>query len=733
MGDNIKLITKNRIDIVIGIEYVDFYENKYNTEFFIDLYIKHKYAFNGLEDKQYRGKKQHLERFNTIINGIKDEQTNTVPIPVHKYKDEYWVIDGFHRSSALSYYNLNKNLEIISYQTAPCYCWYPTNIYFFKHRGYELKYCNYTMYNFLKNYQKDFSCIILYPNDKSLHENFLNEINKDIIYHIDIPMDNFKNNFKNNFVQLLYYTEEWCKNGVYKYKASACFNNGNKLKVYFIEKKELNILVDLKKKIRNYYNIGKHSIHIPDTQKECDSLLDLLNHNTLSFIDKAPSLYINFPNFNKLFEKLKQFCKENNIDTKKICITSSSVLSVYGIRECEDIDLFTDKKYVDIFKKTPFDNHNKYTIDKHYSKHFEDIIYNPNNHFYFQGIKFCNLNIVNDFLKKKLISIEQKDKPVSIKIKENINKFADRNSFDCCNVIDNLINDTNIDIGIVIVWDNNYNNKIVEEITKNNIELIYSKKLETTLLFTENLLREIHMKKPWWKINLKDQSKKRYNGNLTFHVFIGEEIYKIFRNIKNTIRNKNQLDKHIFHFSDPDCLPHIGMKCHCESDRKDFLSEAYKHINLLMNKNTLYFLKKSKYNRDLKIHTYFDEYCEFLSKNNLNSDNFIIDNGGVLALYGLRDAHDLDFLTTEEIRCKEKNVGCENKNHRLEYKKLGYSIKYIIENPENYFYHYNKKILDIKILKKFKFNRTIKVGEGQLKIRQKDINDYKMICDNFIA
>ena len=39
MGDNIKLIIKNRIDIVIGIEYVDFYENKYNTQFFIDLYI----------------------------------------------------------------------------------------------------------------------------------------------------------------------------------------------------------------------------------------------------------------------------------------------------------------------------------------------------------------------------------------------------------------------------------------------------------------------------------------------------------------------------------------------------------------------------------------------------------------------------------------------------------------------------------------------------------------------
>ena len=258
------------------------------------------------------------------------------------------------------------------------------------------------MYNFLKNYQKDFHCIILFPNDKRLYDDAWVKIKKQIIYDLWIPMDIFKNNFKNNFIQLLYYTEGWCKNGGYKGKAVPCFNNGNNLKVYFIEKQDLNVLVDLKKEIRKHYDKGNHSIHIPDTQGECDALLDLLNYNTLSFMDKSPSMYINFPNFNKLFEKLKQFCKENNIDTKKICITSSSVLSVYGIRDCGDMDLFIDKKHVDIFEKTPFDNHNKYTIDKHYSKHFEDIIYNPDNHFYFQGIKFCNLSIILHYKKYRV-------------------------------------------------------------------------------------------------------------------------------------------------------------------------------------------------------------------------------------------------------------------------------------------------------------------------------------------
>ena len=423
--NNINLITKNRIDIVIGIEYVDFYENKYKTQFFIDLYIEHKRAFNGLMEDRYKGKEQHIERFNDIINGIKDKQTNTVPVPVLKYKGEYWVINGFHRISTLSYYNLPKNLKIKNSGT-PNPAYYPTNIYFFKEKNYELKYCNYVMYSFLRNYHKDFSCIILFPHDRKLPKELSNEIEKHIIYDIDISMNNYKNNFTKNFIQLLYYSDDWCKAGGYKGKAEACFKNGNTLKLYFIEKQKLNMLVNLKERIRKYYNIGKHSIHIPDTQEECNSLLDLLNYNTWSFIDTAPSLYIKFPHFNKLFQKLKQFCEQNNIDTKKICITSSSVLSVYGIRDCGDMDLFIDKKYVDTFKNTPYDNHNKYTIDKHYSKHFEDIIYNPDNHFYFQGIKFCNLSIILDYKKYRVKNELYGQKSIEKDIKD-INSILDLN------------------------------------------------------------------------------------------------------------------------------------------------------------------------------------------------------------------------------------------------------------------------------------------------------------------
>ena len=114
-------------------------------------------------------------------------------------------------------------------------------------------------------------------------------------------MNNLKNNFKHNFIQLLYYYEEWCKNGGYKGKATHCFNNGNNLKLYFIEKQDLNVISRFKKKIRKYYNKGNNILHIPDTQSECDALLRFIKLQYLIFYGQVTSMYINFPNFNKLY------------------------------------------------------------------------------------------------------------------------------------------------------------------------------------------------------------------------------------------------------------------------------------------------------------------------------------------------------------------------------------------------------------------------------------------------
>ena len=412
MKNKYDLLTRNRIDTIIGLKYCEAYDKQYNTTFFKDLYIRYKYAFNGLKEtsgtsnKSYQNQQEFLNRFNTLIEDIKQSRTNTELIPVIYQNNEHWMVDGFHRLSILLYFDFDLNLSINNDPMIPPpsqahnlplnlnhYNWYPTNIKFFTNKGFSRENADYVMFNFLKNYKKTFSCIVLFPNNKPLSSNIANNI--DVIYTKNI--DNYTNKFQKNFIELLYFTENWCINGGAINKASACFRNKGSIQILFIEKKELPELRQIKENIRQFYN-DRNSIHIPDTQDENNNLLQLLNDNTIDYYNKTQSLYVTFPNFNLYLNKLTDFCKNNNIDTDYICVEGSSILSSYHIRDCGDIDILIDNKYVDLFKNTDFDNHNIYTIKgaKNYfcPFHFEDIIHNPNNHYFFKGIKFCNLSII---------------------------------------------------------------------------------------------------------------------------------------------------------------------------------------------------------------------------------------------------------------------------------------------------------------------------------------------------
>jgi hypothetical protein len=407
-----KLITKNRIDTIVGIKYCESYDKLYNTSFFHDLYISYKYAFNGLKEtsgtsnETYKNRQDFLNRFNSLIESIKQTKANTELIPIIHTNNEYWMVDGFHRLSVLTYFGFDINMSINNNPMIPPpsqahnlplnlnnYNWYPTNIQFFSRKGLNQTYTDYIMYTFLKNYKKSFSCVVLFPTNKDLPSDIVNKFN--IIYTKTI--DKYENNFKKNFIEMLYFTEKWCVNGGAINKASACFRHQGNIQILFIEKKELSELQQIKETIRQFYN-DRNSIHIPDTQEENNNLLQLLNYNTIEYYNKTPSLYNNFKNFNLYLHKLTSFCITNNIDTDYICVEGSSVLSSYKIRDCGDMDLLIDKKYVDSFKNTEFDNHNIYTIkgEKNYfcPLHFEDIIHNPNNHYFFKGIKFCNLSII---------------------------------------------------------------------------------------------------------------------------------------------------------------------------------------------------------------------------------------------------------------------------------------------------------------------------------------------------
>jgi hypothetical protein len=287
--------------------------------------------------------------------------------------------------------------------------------------------------------------------------------------------------------------------------------------------------------------------------------------------------------------------------------------------------------------------------------------------------------------------------------------------------------------GIIIIWPkyNNFKNTIISELQINNYNIIKEHSFNVNKNYIKNFLSEIHYGKEWWSKNLIPEVEKRLNADtiqkLDYLIVEKSDIYLIFKKFKKDLREKYKIDKSYFHLCDPDCYKHLGLNCNCATEPNEFKKEFNNHIHMLTNKNSIHFLTNSTYNTEYKFYKFFDIYVNILKNNNLDINNFCVDNGGILAAYGIRDTHDLDYLTTTNILINNQYISCENKNHKVEYEKLGYNINDLINNDDNYFYHFGIKFMSLEILKKFKYNRTHTIGTGHKEIRKKDICDYNLI------
>jgi hypothetical protein len=377
------IISENRIDIIIGIEYVKAYVRKYKTDFFKRLYISNKRSFNRLREKdwnhgwedskQKRGKFAFIESFNRLIDSIKELKTNSEAVPVYLGdKSEPWISDGMHRASACYGLNLPINAEFHNKPIEQHSRWYyPANIEFFKNgvRGPGMRdvYCNFTMEMFFRKYFKDFSCLIFQSNKTNFTiSTELSSLYKDdILYEHDINFESTDGgSFANNVKKLLFK------------EAQNSIENYSNFKIVFLQAHPAPELVKMCDNVKsdngiNLYHISDHTVNI----------LQLLNKNTIDFLSS-----VDLSNkINKRFDELKTFCLKHKINTNKICIIGDFVRSLYNETDESDFKLIVDKTYKDVFKNSQFEIDYEETLI-----HPDDILYNPNNHFYYHNFK-CGL------------------------------------------------------------------------------------------------------------------------------------------------------------------------------------------------------------------------------------------------------------------------------------------------------------------------------------------------------
>ena len=204
-------------------------------------------------------------------------------------------------------------------------------------------------------------------------------------------------------------------------KAAQCFKGDEPLRVYIVRsslnEKERRAI---KEKLRAVWKIDNHSIHMSDTEDEVFRIATMFfNHNSRKILSvKKNREYL--PIFGKLFHEYAESMPSDFIERERFCIDSSGTLGVLGIRDVNDIDYL--HRGDDMIKS---DNPGVASHNEHahwYDISIDEIVTNPENHFYYNGVKFASLDVV---MRMKQRRNESKDKKDVKLIRDFIKKYGE--------------------------------------------------------------------------------------------------------------------------------------------------------------------------------------------------------------------------------------------------------------------------------------------------------------------
>ncbi len=394
-----QLFKWNRFDLPMKNLFLKFYDKNINSNFGEEIYKEHLRLWNNFKEYDNPNKNTYDAFKNDFINIFKDIKSNNFnwnqsPIIIDNNK---FLLNGAHRTIASSYLNSPSKFKVgYDGKDGQKVCDYNM----FKQLNLNEIYLDASALELVRN-NKNLLLVSLFPSathSRHLVDNILLK-HSNIAYKKDVKLTP---NGAFNYTLQLYKGEEWAGNwhnnfGGFRDKTRLCFTNNNPMTVYLIEVDNLTIARKIKEEIRQIYNIGNHSVHINDTYEETLRLSRcLFNKNSIHFLNN--SQFKNYYNFLSQLNYFEQYLIQNNLDFEEYCITASSVLSLYGLREGKDLDYLHFNPHI-IQGHPDISSHNEYGIGR-YSKDKDDIIFNPDNHFYYGNLKVASLNIVK-MLKEK--------------------------------------------------------------------------------------------------------------------------------------------------------------------------------------------------------------------------------------------------------------------------------------------------------------------------------------------
>lgn len=248
---------------------------------------------------------------------------------------------------------------------------------------------------------------------------------------------------------------------------------------------------------------------------------------------------------------------------------------------------------------------------------------------------------------------------------------------------------TRPDLNIIIIYPISGPIKKLLPSIRNKSTIFYSKKLWVSRKNSSKLISSIYADNAWFTSSSDSANLlNKIRGCFPFPGYI--RVYLVHfpttedaRRLKNEVRALAKVGNHSIHITDG------------ESDTLA-LSRQFFHQNTI---SMLQHLSPTKSSIE-----FLNTFQEWLLANQMDPDQFLVDGSILLALLGLREAKDLDFLYVgrpTELTSLPKNINCHNDESLYH----SASSTKMIRDPSKYFYFQGLKIITPLQLLIFKFNR----------------------------
>jgi hypothetical protein len=412
----IDLLVPERFDIPAKTLYARFREHKLGSEWGKQVYEHHLKVWNGFHEKipPKNGFESFRTAYDTLLDSMKDGKFDfsRSPIPVNSAGAP---LNGAHRLAAALIYDVQipeNGIELGKKKNAPVFPFsffrdkiniVPTGLETGVADAMALEYCR------LRASKRDLYIVSVFPSAQGKEKSVQKILDQyaSTVYRKEVA---FTKKGSVHLTYQVYRDEPWVgsvNNGFKgaQRKASKCFAHEGPVRVYLVQTGDPKNLVNAKKKIRDLFGIENHSIHINDTFEDTIHIARLLfNKNSIDFLNRA-TLRVSFKRFWSLMAECQKALNERGIDSEEFCIGGSAPMGVFGIRDVNDFDYVAGSRFHHKDLGKNISNHKDWL--HYYHLPADDIVYDPRNHFYFNGLHFATLDVVREM---KIKRWEKKDK-----------------------------------------------------------------------------------------------------------------------------------------------------------------------------------------------------------------------------------------------------------------------------------------------------------------------------------